>query len=50
MRAHETGKMVATGADNGTTTLLELSEGLFTVARNEKLIVTNVSVTDQPDF
>ncbi|BFZ17387.1 hypothetical protein BsWGS_20426 [Bradybaena similaris] len=42
VRAHETGKMVAAGADNGTTTLLELSEGLCTVARNEKLIVTNI--------
>jgi len=40
LRVQEQGKLVAAGSHDGTTTLLELSEGLYTMARNEKNLVT----------
>ena len=42
IRVQEQGRLVATGSQNGTTTLLELSEGLYTMQRNEKSLVTAV--------
>ena len=39
----EAGKLVAAGSHDGTCTLLELSEGLYNMARNEKNLVTAVS-------
>lgn len=40
LRVQEQGKLVAAGSQDGTTTLLELSEGLYSLARNEKNLVT----------
>lgn len=40
LRVQEHGKLVAAGSQDGTTTLLELSEGLYSMARNEKNLVT----------
>merc|ERR1712087_984712 len=40
LRVQEQGRLVACGSKDGTTTLLELSEGLFTLQRNEKNLVT----------
>ncbi|XP_059149327.1 dynein intermediate chain 3, ciliary-like isoform X2 [Physella acuta] len=42
LRVQESGKLIATGSQDGTTTLLELSEGLYTMGRNEKNLVTNM--------
>lgn len=44
LRVQESGKLIATGSQDGTTTLLELSEGLYTMGRNEKNLVTNVKL------
>lgn len=43
VRVQEQGRLVACGSHSGTTTLLELSDGLHTLQRNEKNLVTNVS-------
>ena len=43
LRVQEHGRLVACGSKDGTTTLLELSEGLYTLQRNEKNLVTAVS-------
>lgn len=40
IRVQESGHLIATGSKSGTTTLLELSEGLCTLQRNEKSLVT----------
>lgn len=42
LRVQEHGRLVACGSKDGTTTLLELSEGLYTLQRNEKNLVTNM--------
>jgi len=42
LRVQEQGRLVACGSKDGTTTLLELSEGLYTLQRNEKNLVTNM--------
>ena len=39
---HEQGRLVAGGSYNGTVTLLELSDGLCTLQRNEKASMTAV--------
>ena len=39
------GRLIATGSNSGTTTLLELSDGLCTLQRNEKALVTAVRTT-----
>ena len=44
LRVQEHGRLVACGSKDGTTTLLELSEGLYTLQRNEKNLVTAVSI------
>ncbi len=44
IRVQEHGRLIATGSHNGTTTLLELSEGVYTMQRNEKALVTAVSL------
>ena len=43
IRVQEHGRLIATGSHNGTTTLLELSECVYTMQRNEKALVTAVS-------
>ncbi|XP_033755651.1 dynein intermediate chain 3, ciliary-like [Pecten maximus] len=40
LRVQESGRLIACGSHSGTTTLLELSEGLCTLQRNEKNLVT----------
>lgn len=40
VRVHEQGRLVACGSQNGTLTLLELSDNLCTLQRNEKSLVT----------
>ena len=40
----EQGRLVSCGSHSGTTTLLELSEGLYTLQRNEKNLVTAVCI------
>jgi len=40
IRVHEQGRLVAGGSYNGTVTLLELSDGLCTLQRNEKASMT----------
>uniref|UniRef100_A0A0B7A5S6 Dynein intermediate chain 3, ciliary n=1 Tax=Arion vulgaris TaxID=1028688 RepID=A0A0B7A5S6_9EUPU len=42
LRINETGKFIAAGSEDGTTTLLELSESLYTQARNERNLVTSI--------
>ncbi|PVD38122.1 hypothetical protein C0Q70_00733 [Pomacea canaliculata] len=42
LRVQEHGRLVACGSKDGTTTLLELSDGLYTLQRNEKNLVTNM--------
>ena len=42
IRVHEQGRLVAGGSYNGTVTLLELSDGLCTLQRNEKASMTAV--------
>ncbi|BFZ03253.1 hypothetical protein BsWGS_06292 [Bradybaena similaris] len=42
MRINESGQFIAAGSEDGTTTLLELSESLYTQARNERSLVTNI--------
>ena len=39
----EQGRLIACGSHSGTTTLLELSDGLCNLQRNEKALVTAVS-------
>lgn len=43
LRVQEYGRLVATGSQSGTITLLELSNGLCSMQRNEKNIVSTVS-------
>lgn len=43
IRVQDNGRLIATGSHTGTTTLLELSDGLCTLQRNEKALVTAVS-------
>lgn len=43
LRVQEAGQLVACGSHTGTTTLLELSDSLYTLQRNEKNLVTAVS-------
>lgn len=45
IRAQDQGRLLACGSQQGTTTLLELSDGLVSLQRNEKLLVTAVSVS-----
>lgn len=40
LRVQEQGRLVACGSHSGTTTLLELSDSLYTLQRNEKNLVT----------
>eukprot|EP00794_Sanderia_malayensis_P009172 gene9172-10145_t len=40
LRVQDQGRLVACGSHDGTTTLLELSDGLCTIARNEKVAMT----------
>ncbi|XP_071953845.1 dynein intermediate chain 3, ciliary-like [Antedon mediterranea] len=40
IRVQDQGKLIATGSERGTTTLLELSSSLCTMQRNEKALVT----------
>lgn len=40
LRVQEQGRLIACGSHSGTTTLLELSDGLTTLQRNEKNLVT----------
>jgi len=42
LRAQDQGKLIACGSQQGTATLLELSEGLIQLQRNEKSLVTAV--------
>jgi dynein intermediate chain 2 len=46
LRVQEHGRLVATGSQSGTITLLELSDGLCTMQRNEKNLVSTVSRFD----
>lgn len=50
LRVQEQGHLVATGSQNGTTTLLELSSGLTVIERNEKNVVSAVSIILQLNF
>lgn len=45
LRVQEYGRLVATGSQSGTITLLELSNGLCSMQRNEKNIVSTVCRT-----
>jgi len=45
LRVQEQGRLVACGSHTGTATLLELSDTLYTMQRNEKNLVTAVSIT-----
>lgn len=40
LRVHEQGRLIACGSHSGTITLLELSDNLCTLQRNEKALVT----------
>ena len=42
LRVQENGRLVACGSHSGTVTLLELSDGLCSIQRNEKASVTAV--------
>lgn len=42
LRVQEHGRLVACGSHSGTVTLLELSDGLCNIQRNEKASVTAV--------
>ena len=42
LRVQEHGRLVATGSQSGTLTLLELSDNLCTMQRNEKNLVSTV--------
>ena len=42
LRVQDNGRLIATGSESGTTTLLELSDGLCNLQRNEKALVTAV--------
>jgi dynein intermediate chain 2, axonemal len=42
LRIQDHGRLVATGSYSGTTTILELSESLWTLSKNEKQIVTGM--------
>ena len=46
IRVQDGGHLIATGSHSGTTTLLEMSEGLCTLQRNEKALVTAVGYQD----
>ena len=43
LRVQEHGRLIATGSQSGTITLLELSDNLCTMQRNEKNLVSTVS-------
>jgi dynein intermediate chain 2, axonemal len=43
LRVQEHGRLVATGSQSGTLTLLELSDNLCTMQRNEKNLVSTVN-------
>jgi hypothetical protein len=43
LKIQEHGRLVVTGSQSGTLTLLELSDNLCTLQRNEKALVTTVS-------
>ena len=43
IRVQDQGRLIACGSKSGTATLLELSDGLATLQRNEKTLVTAVS-------
>lgn len=42
LRVQDQGYLIATGSQNGTTTLLELSSGLSTIERNEKNVISAI--------
>ena len=44
LRAQDQGRLIACGSQQGTATLLELSDGLISLQRNEKALVTAVSL------
>ena len=44
IRVQDSGHLIATGSHSGTTTLLEMSDGLCTLQRNEKALVTAVCI------
>ena len=44
LRVQEHGRLVACGSHSGTVTLLELSDGLCNIQRNEKASVTAVRI------
>jgi len=50
LRAQDQGRLLACGSQQGTCTLLELSDGLTTLQRNEKVLVTAVSKSFPPFF
>jgi len=43
VRIHDLGRLIAVGSEDGTTTLLELSDGLATLQKNEKAKTLGVS-------
>ena len=44
LRVQEHGRLIATGSQSGTLTLLELSDNLCQLQRNEKALVTTVGL------
>lgn len=44
LRAQDHGRLIATGSQSGTITLLELSDNLCTMQRNEKNLVSTVHI------
>ena len=48
LRVQEHGRLVACGSHSGTVTLLELSDGLCNIQRNEKASVTAVRTNITP--
>ena len=46
LRAQDQGRLIACGSQQGTCTLLELSDGLVSLQRNEKTLVTAVSIIE----
>ena len=47
IRMHEHGRLVACGSKEGTTTLLELSDNLHQLQKNEKQVVTGVRLNSK---
>ena len=47
LRVQEHGRLLATGSQSGTLTLLELSDNLCTIQRNEKNLVSTVRIKDK---